>query len=64
VTINENRTIWNRLCRRRRRDPLPTLTQEKERWALDSLGYDCWDKAATAIRKKQGWISSTETEEY
>jgi len=54
VTINGNRTIWNRLCRRRRRDPLPTLTQEKEKWALDSLGYDCWDKAATAIRKKQG----------
>ena len=64
VIINRNRIIQNRLYRRRRRDLLPTPTQEKERQALDSLGYDCQDKAATATRKKQGYTSSTKTEEY
>jgi exonuclease III len=50
-----NVTIRNRLRKGRgqRKKPPPTPAQEKEAWALRSLGVESWDEAATAQRQKK-----------
>ena len=57
VTVKGNRVIRRRLRgkRGRVRAYVPTPTEEKEQWALQEIGCQGWDEAATATQRKAHW---------